>query len=172
MNSEFGLARAFIHNSMALAELILRSSADCALIGINKSISDELRERVLIGNAADGARVQGTLQDIVRVSLFLRADDAAHTELYATRSMGSMDVRYAPKLAIFRGASAYIYQARKFLKSHHVVLLSPTERNFADAVAVLNEAFLHKVSEIPSKGWKLPQGLNAMGFQRRPAKSK
>lgn len=172
VNSRFGLARAFIHDDMALADLILQSSSDCALVGILKTLSDELCHRVIFGSGADGAPVQGTFQDIVRASLFLGAEDAAHSKLMTTRAKGSDEALLASKLTIFCGASAYINQATKFQKSHHVVLLSRTERNFADAVAVLNEAFLHKHSEMPSKGWKLPQGLDAMGFLRRPVKSR
>jgi hypothetical protein len=172
VNTRFGLARAFIHDKMALAEFILRSSSDCVLVGILKTLTDELCGRVIIGSGLDGAPVQGTFQDIVRASLFLRAEDATHSKLMTTRAMALDEILLATKLTIFCGASAYINQVRKFQKSHHVVLLSQTERNFADAVAVLNEAFLHKHSELPSKGWKLPQGLEAMGFLRRPVKSR
>jgi hypothetical protein len=168
INTRFGLARVFIHDEMALANLILRSSSDCALVGILKTLSDELCGRAIIGNGADGSPVKGTFQDIVRASLFLGAGDAAHSKLVTTRAKASNKTLLAPKLTIFCGASAYINQAREFQKSHHVVLLSRTERNFADAVAVLNEAFLHKHSEMPSKGWNLPHGLEAMGFLRRP----
>ena len=166
-NVRMGLAECFIADDFASRELIFRSAAECALIGVVKRLSRELCDTKFGARRMDGSVTVGTLQDIVRAADFMRADECFRTKLFAVKARPWETARWNPSLAIFCGASAYLNQAARFPAAHHVALLSPTERNFEAAVLAINEAFLRKLGEIPDDGWAVPEGAVAMGFQRR-----
>ena len=168
-NVRLGLAEGFIADDFASRELIFRSASECALIGVVKTLTGELCETKLGAHNGDGSATIGTLQDIVRVVNFMRADEHFRTKLFAVKAEAKETTQWNPALAIFCGSSAYLNQATRFPAAHHVALLSPTERNFEAAVLALNEDFLRKLDNIPDRGWPVPEGSVAMGFQRRPA---
>ena len=168
-NVRLGLAEGFVADDFALRELILRSAPECALIGVVKTLSGELCDAKLAARKRDGSAALGTLQDIVRAANLMRADECFRTKLFAVKAKATETGQWSPGLAIFCGSSAYLSQAARFPVAHHAVLLSPIERDFDAAVASLNEAFLSKLGEVPDRGWATPEGVLAMGFQRRPA---
>ena len=168
-NVGLGLAEGLIADDFACRELIFRSASECALVGVVKTLSEELCEANLGVRNGDGSATVGTLQDIVRAANLMPADEHFRTKLFTVKAEAQETARWNPALAIFRGSSAYLNQATRFPAAHHVVLLSPTEDNFESAVLALNEAFLRKVGDIPDRGWTVPEGAVAMGFQRRPA---
>lgn len=164
-----GLAEGFIADGFACRELIFRSASECALVGVVKTLTEELREANLGASNGDGSTTVGTLQDIVRAANLMPADEHFRTKLFTIMAGAQETAQWNPALAIFRGSSAYLKQASRFPAAHHVALLSPTESNFEAAVLGLNEAFLRKHSDIPGLGWAVPEGASAMGFQRRRA---
>ena len=168
-NVQLGLAEGFITDDFASRELIFRSAKECALIGVVKTLTRELCEAKLGARNGEGTATIGTLQDIVRAVNLMRADEHFRTKLFTVKAEAKETVQWNPALAIFRGSSAYLNQVARFPAAHHMALLSPTERNFKDAVIALNEAFLRKLGDIPDRGWAVPEGAMAMGFQRRQA---
>ncbi len=167
-NVRLGLAAGFVADDFAVRELIFRSPPECALIGVVKTLTGELCDAKIGARNGDGSATIGTLQDIVRAANLMRADEHFRTKLFTVNAKARESAQWNPALAIFRGSSAYLNQAARFPAAHHVVLLSPTEGNFESAVLALNEAFLRKVGDIPDRGWTVPEGAVAMGFQRRP----
>ena len=166
-NVRLGLAEGFIVGDFAVRDLILRSVSECALIGVVKTLSDELCETTFGACNRDGSKVCGTLQDIVRADNLMRSDEFCRSKLFAVKAKAEETAQWSPGLAVFCGSSAYLSQAVRFPDAHHVALISPTERNYDAAVNALNEAFLRKLGEIPGHSWATPEGAVAMGFQRR-----
>ena len=166
-NVQPGLAEGFVADGLCLRDVILRSVPECALIGVVKTLSDELCDTEFVARNGVGSGAIGRLQDIVRAANFMRADECFHTRLFPINAASSQIEKWGPPLVIFCGSSAYLNQAGSFPAAHHVALLSPTEHNFDAAVAALNEAFLRKVGEIPDINWPVPERVPAMAFQRR-----
>ena len=167
VNVRLGLARAFVPNTLVLRQLILRSSADCALIGVIQTLSRELSKAEISARVYDDMLAVGTLQDIVRVRALIQPEEASRTELFTAKSKAQNISQYNPALAIYCGSTAYVTQAERIPKAHHVALLNPVERNFDVGVAALNNAFLNKLSEKIDIDWPIPKGAVAMIFQRR-----
>ncbi len=168
-NVRLGLAEGFIAGDFAVRDLILRSVSECALIGVVKTLFDELCDVKFGACNQDGSTVFGTLQDIVRAGNLMRSNECSRSMLFAVKAKAKETAQWSPSLAIFCGSSAYLSQAVRFPEAHHTALLSPTERSYDSAVNALNEAFLRKLGELPEHNWAAPEGAVAMGFQRRPS---
>ena len=166
-NVRLGLAAGFVADDFAVRELIFRSPPECALIGIVKTLIGELCDAKIGARNEVGSATIGTLQDVVRAANLMRADEHFRTKLFTVKAEARETAQWNPALAIFRGSSAYLNQAARFAAAHHVVLLSPADGKFEDAVLALNEAFLRKAGDLPNHGWTVPEGAVAMGFQRR-----
>ncbi len=169
VNVRPGLATAFIASEAALRELFLRSARECALIGVVKRLSEELCGVGIQARNRNGWAVNGVLQNIVRSADLARAHEVWRVKLFSVQAKPEETAQWTPRLAVFRGSSAYVRQVERFPAAHHVALLSPTERDFDAAVNALNEAFLNRRNEIPHERWAAPEGAAAMGFERRPS---
>ena len=167
VNVRLGLAEAFIASQSALRELFLRSAHECALIGVVKRLSDELCGVGFQARRRNGSTINGVLQNIVRSADLARAHEVWRAKLFSVRAKPEETAQWTPRLAVFRGSSAYVRQAERFPAAHHVALLSPTERDFDAAVNALNQGFLNRRNEISHERWAAPEGAAAMGFERR-----
>ena len=170
-SARMGLAEGFFPDRFGFRELIFRSVPDCALIGVLKTLSFELCNAKFGAHNRNGSAGLGTLQDIVRAANFMRTDECSCTKLFSIKAATKETAEWSPALAIFCGSSAYLNHAARFPAAHHAALLSPTEPKFDAAVAALNEAYLRKFGEVPDHGWTVPEGVVAMGFQRRLVES-
>lgn len=170
-NARLGLAEGFLSDDFGLRELILRSAEECAIVGIMKTVSEELCDAKFRACQVEGRHANGTLQDIVRAANFVRPNEFSRSSLFSIRAGASEVAQCRPGLAIFCGSSAYLNQAAKFSAAHHAALLSPIEHNFDAAVASLNDAYLRKLEEVPDDSWTVPEGVVAMGFRRHPVAS-
>lgn len=163
---DLGLARAFLSDDAVLRRHFFRLSADCALIGrVNRLTGEILSE--LRAYAYGGKVIDGTLQDVLRVSRFLPAMESSRGKIFKENGEHRALKRYSPSLAVFCTASAYINVSPSVPAAHHAALLTPTERHFNDALDALNHGFLSKLKEISSDGWRVPNGVLAMAFRRR-----
>ena len=160
------LAEAFVASDLALRELLLRSVPECALIGVVKKLSGELCLAKFRAHSRNGSSKTGALQNVVRAANLVGAHDVHQTRLFSLRAKSEQTRQWNPRLAVFCGSSAYLYQAAHFPSAHHAVLLSPTDYNFDAAVHALNEAYFRKSAEISSDEWTVPKGATAMGFRR------
>ena len=167
-----GLARAFLSDAVALHRHVLRQRADCALVGTVHRIKEELSRTKLRARGYNGEVVDGTLQDVLRVSNLLPVTESSRGKIFpASREQRTLS-DYDPALAVFNTASAYVNQSPSVRGAHHAVVLTPTEPNYDMAVAALNGAFLNKLKEIGGDDWTVPVGVAAMAFHRRPAESR
>lgn len=164
---EPGLAESFVRDRLALSQLLLHQSRDCVIVGVIRSLTEELySSRLQAVGGPDEKVAVGRLQDIVRASNFLNAQDPSRSELLAVRGVPDSS-RAAPKLVIFRGSAAYVHRASHFPDSHHIVLVSPIESDFDVAVTTLNEAALNSCNDVVSN-IAIPFGVRGMMFSRRP----
>ena len=170
-NVQPGLAKGFVADDFCLRDIILRSVPECALIGVAKTLSEELCGTEFIARSNANSDVTGRLQDIVRAANFMRADECFRTKLFSIKSASPEINEWSPPLAVFCGSSAYLNHAGLFPAAHQAALLSPTEYDFDAAVAALNEAYLRKGGEAPDIGWPVPERVAAMAFQRRLRKN-
>ena len=165
---DLGLARAFFSDDAVLHRHFFRLSADCALIGRVNRLTEEILSE-LRAYTYGGKVVDGTLQDILRVSRFLPSMESSRGKIFKENGEHRDIKKYSPSLAVFCTASAYINVSPSVPAAHHAALLTSTERHFSDAMDVLNHSFLNKLKEISGDGWTVPNGVPAMAFRRRNA---
>ena len=162
-----GLADAFVSDSRAVSQLLLRQSLDCAIVGVLTALKVEIVDTKFRATSREGEPpAVGHLQHILRAPDFLEPGETSRTEIVPLRGKWEARATGAPPFVIFRGASAYLRRAADFPTANHCVFLSSVEYDFEPAVAVLNEAYLNSVEEFPSEDLHFPQGIQAMGFVR------
>lgn len=86
----------------------------------------------------------GTLQSIIRVSRYLPVGEAYRSEIVASTNEAKARLRHMgkPPVVIFDGALSFLRMREAWRESHWVVILDRTERDFDDAVAVVNKEYM------------------------------
>ena len=167
-----GLASAFLSDAAALHRHVLRQRADCAFVGTVNRVKEELLSIKLRARTYNGEVVDGTLQDVLRVSNLLPVTESSRGKIFPASGEQRILADYDPALAVFNTASAYVNRSPGVRAAHHAVVLTPTEPNYEMAVAALNDAFLSRLKELSGGDWAVPTGVPAMAFHRRPAESR
>lgn len=146
------LANEYIHNS----------SFEVLIVGKKSIIQHEVCDIPFIcKDPGKSAETKGCLQEILRVRQFSGANKS-----YRTQCISSSNITpekeigmQTPPLIIFDGAIAYIKLSHKWQSAHQIVLLDRTERQFADAVGLLNQNYAYRLAGDVKFPIKIPDGI-------------
>jgi hypothetical protein len=147
---------------------ILDSSFEALLIGKKSVIEHEISEipfSCKISNNSTG--VSGCLQEILRVRQFSGANKS-----YRTQYVSSLNITpekeigtQSPPSVVFDGAIAYIKLGHKWRSAHQIALLDRTERQFTDAIGLLNQNYAYRLAGGFKFPIKIPDGIEMMVYR-------
>jgi len=115
---------------------------DCAIVGNFNRLKSEINETSLCK-----LNSLGTLQDVLRVRSLSSNKQHYHTELFSDRRQPNLSGYDNPFVTIFDGALGFLKWRDYFRNSHWIILLDRTENNFPEAVDILNQDYMGRVSE-------------------------
>jgi hypothetical protein len=146
----------------------LDSSFETLLIGKKSAIEYEVTD-ALISCKKSGKfpGTSGCLQEILRVRQF-----SGTNKSYRTQCVSSFNItpekeigKHPPPIVIFDGAVAYIKLGHKWRSAHQIVLLDRTERQFVDAVELLNQNYAYRLPGVSKLPVNIPNGIEMMVYR-------
>jgi len=136
---------------------------DCAIVGNFNRLKSEINETSLCK-----LNSLGTLQDILRVRSLSSNKQHYHTELFSDRTQPNLSEYSKPSITIFDGALGFLKWRDYFRDSHWIILLDRTENNFPEAVDLLNQDYMGRVSEEKLENLSsIPLGVETLVYQDR-----
>ncbi|MBZ0319098.1 MAG: hypothetical protein K8L91_21970 [Anaerolineae bacterium] len=149
----------------AAQNYILDSSFEALLVGKESFIRHEACDVPFWCNSlGKSVWAKGCLQDIMRVRSFSGANKSFRTQCmsYASDAPEKRIESRDPPIVVFDGAVAFLKHAQRFTKSHQIVLLDRTERQFTDAIALMNQNYAYR-SDVDFKfPILIPDGIEMM----------
>ena len=144
-------------------QFLSNSQLDCALIGNRNLLKSEINETFLYKD-----KMSGNFQDILRVRNLFSTDQPYHSEIFSDRKQPNLSEYSKPFITIFDGALGFIKCRDYFRDSHWIVLLDRTEHKFLDAVDILNQDYMGRVSEEKlEKLSSIPLGVETLVYQEK-----
>lgn len=149
-----------------LAEtFILNSSFEALLIGSKSVLRHEICDIPFICKASGKSTgTTGCLQEILRVRQFSGANKS-----YRSQCVSPLNItpeietgKQTPTIVIFDGAIAYIKLGHQWRSAHQIVLLDRTERQFVDAVELLNQNYAYRLPGVSELPINIPSGIEMM----------
>ncbi len=151
------LAKGYIHNS----------SFEALIIGKVSIIQHEVCEIPFIYKARKSRSITGYLQEIMRVRQFSGANRSYRIQCVSSsndtpeKEVGNREL----PIVIFDGAVAYIKHGHKWGTAHQIALLDRTERQFADAIELLNQNYAYRSADRFKFPIKIPNGIEMMIYK-------
>jgi len=134
---------------------ILDSSFEALLVSRKSFLRLEVCDALLVCKTSrESTGIKGRLQDILRVRQFSGANKSYRTQCISPANITpekEIDTQ-TPPIVVFDGAIAYIKLGHKWRSAHQVVLLDRTERQFGDAIELLNQNYTYRLEG----GFKFP----------------
>jgi len=134
---------------------ILDSSFEALLVGRKSFLEPELCDAPFVcKTSSKSTGSKGYLQEILRVQQFSGANKSYRTQCVSPanitpeKEIGTQ----TPPTVVFDGAIAYLKLGHKWRSAHQVVLLDRTERQFGDAIELLNQNYTYRLAG----GFKFP----------------
>ena len=147
---------------------ILDSSFEALLVGKKSVIEYEVSSVPFRCKLSDKfAGIKGCLQEILRVRQFSGANKSYHTQCISSLNITPEKEigKQTPPIVIFDGAVAYIKLGHKWRSAHQVVLLDRTERQFVDAIELLNQNYAYRLAGNSKLSVKIPNGIEMMVYK-------
>ena len=144
--SEF-IARIF--EGLDLWNFITHSVLDCVILGSVRTLEQEATTtRLSIGAKRRNAAV-GTLQDILRLRRSAGTNESFRSDIFPVnpKNDAMKFEEVTPQVVVFDGASGFLKWRDNWSRCNWVIVLDRTEPRFAEAVQVVNEEFLGRISE-------------------------
>lgn len=145
---------------------ILNSSFDVLLVGRKKVIESEVN-KFCFSCKKGNKFATGCMQEILRVRQFSGANKSYRSQCIPSSSIASKSEigEQVPSVVIFDGAVAYIKLGHKWRSSHQIVLLDRTERQFDEAVELLNQNYSYRLEDVSNLPIHIPNGVEMMVYK-------
>lgn len=150
-------------------QLGLRSKLVCAIVGKKNALEHEIRQTPLAIHANGDCRVEGQLQDVLRVDRFVSGQQAYRSALVPVGSSPpSSDVASNVEMAVvFDGAAGFLKWGSMWPNRHQIIILDRTEFYFDDAISAVNSRFSQNRAdaEPPLSVSDAPPGSEVLAFR-------
>ncbi len=148
---------------------ILDSSLRTLIIGEKSIIRSEVCETEFFCTTNDEQWERGYLQDVLRVREFSGANISYHVQCISssTRNPENKTDNMEPLLVVFDGAIPYINHASRWRAACQVAVLDRTERQFSDAVELVNQSYAYRSDDSFGFPIKIPDDIEMMVFAER-----
>lgn len=124
-------------------QLGVRSKLVCAIVGKKNSLEHEIRHTPLALHANGDCRVEGQLQDVLRIDRFVSGEQSYRSALVPVGS-GPPSGEVTSKVemgVVFDGAAGFLKWGALWPDQHQIIILDRTELYFDDAITAINSRF-------------------------------
>jgi hypothetical protein len=147
---------------------ILDSSFEALIIGKKSVTQHEICDISFICKASEkSTATEGCLQEILQVRQLSGANKSyriqcvSPSNITPEREIGAQ----TPPIVVFDGAIAYIKLNHKWRSAHQIILLDRTERQFGDAIELLNQNYAYRLSGSFKFSIRIPDGIEMMIYR-------
>jgi len=154
---EHGLLAAMLPSSAA-ADYLRRSRLECAIVGRDNELHEEIHDARFAIAVAEGKRcdehLEGCLQDVLRVKSLVSSGEGYRSDVFpASRPAGREARASSPAIVIFDGASSFLKWSDVWPKANWVAIIDRADYRFEDARSELNRLYV----TTRAKGVTLPE---------------
>jgi hypothetical protein len=145
-------------------EYVHSSSFEVLIIGKKTVIKEEVTGNFFACQVPNENRIiEGNLQEILRIDQFLGENRSYRTQCFSSSTNSYNELNgQTPNLVIFDGAIAYLNQYYNWGNVHQVVLLDRTERQFQEAVDLLNDKYAYRSEKKAKFSISIPTNIEMM----------
>ena len=130
---------------------VTNSTLDCVIIGsIGSLVQEATATKLSVGpQGLEASAGTGTLRDILRIRRLYNNNEAFRSDIFPvyTRDHSVLLEEITPHLVIFDGAVGFLKWRDNWSHCNWAVLLDRTEPRFSEAVQIVNEQYLSRISE-------------------------
>ena len=130
---------------------VTKTTLDCVILGSVGSLVQEATETKLSVGSRGQEASAGTLRDILRIRrLHSHNEEAFRSDILPVnlRNHPMLSEELSPHLVIFDGAVGFLKWRHKWSPCNWVVILDRTEARFREAVQIVNEEYLSRISDV------------------------
>jgi len=146
-----------------------KSRLDAVIVGSVARLQTEIVNTQICVKLPTGHSIDGKFQDLLRTRR-IAPDRPFRSELVSDISPDlDCKLRTEDSVVIFDGARAFINQRDEFKACTRIVVLDRTTQSFQDAVDILNQQYVNRVTEFPrfQNTPGIPWGMELMAFEER-----
>ncbi len=148
------------------SDFVRRSRLECAIIGSEVELREEIRDVVFAVMSADKKRpnvlVEGHLQDVLRIKSLVRDGEGYRSDLFPASRAANREAReQMPAVVVFDGANAFLKWNDVWPDANWVVILDRTDRRFSEAASEVNRLY----STTRVQGASLPEVPHPSGIE-------
>lgn len=142
----------FIRHVLQGADLwyfVTESALNCVILGnVGPIVQEATTTKLSVGSRGRESSA-GTLQDILRIRRLYKNNEAFRSDIFPvnSRNNNTQFEESAHPLVVFDGASGFLKWRDRWADCNWVVILDRTETRFSEAVQVVNEEYLSRVTE-------------------------
>lgn len=144
------------------------SRLNCVVIGNRNSLEREVLDVSFAVSAGGNDRIDGRLQDALRVRRLAREGDCYRSDVISVASR-SVPARLAsPPVVIFDGSRSFLRWRSSYPNAHWIAVLDRVDRRLKDAVQVVDSLYATRVAhQAPLKIKSVPVGIECVAFERK-----
>lgn len=147
----------------------LSCSFEALLIGTKNVIENEVSVNSFYCKVPDESDSfsSGNLQEILRVRQFFSANKSYHAQCISSSNITpekDFGIQ-TPPIVVYDGAISYIKLGHKWQSAHQIVLLDRTERQFSDAIELLNQNYTYRLAGSFKFPIRIPDGIEMMIYR-------
>ena len=133
-----------------LWNFVTKSTLDCIILGsVGPLVQEATATNLSVGSRGQEASA-GTLRDILRIrKLNGKKEEAFRSDIFPVnvRDHAMPSEEISPHLVIFDGSVGFLKWRHKWSHCNWVVILERTEPRFTEAVQIVNEEYLSRISD-------------------------
>ena len=132
-----------------LWKFLTTSTLDCVILGsVGPLVQEATLTKLSVGSRGPEASA-GTLLDILRIRRLYNNNEAFRSDIFPVNAKNNAmsSEEMVPHLVIFDGSVGFLKWRHNWAHCNWVVILDRTEPRFTEAVQVVNEEYLSRISE-------------------------
>ena len=132
-----------------LGNFVTESTLDCVIVGnLGQLVQEALALKLSVG--LQGTEESGgTLRDLLRIRRLCGKSEAFRSDIFPVRTRKNVTLTdgMEPDLVIFDGAYGFLKWRYEWPRCNWVVILDRTDPHFTEAVQLVNEDYLSRISD-------------------------
>ena len=132
-----------------LWNFLTTSTLNCVILGnVGPLVQEATLTKLSVGSRGREASA-GTLRDILRIRRLYNNNEAFRSDIFPVNAKSNVmsSEEMVPHLVIFDGSVGFLKWRHNWAHCNWVVILDRTEPRFTEAVQVVNEEYLSRISE-------------------------
>lgn len=151
-----------------IIDYIVGSSYESAIIGNRSQLQQEICDEPFYVKSQNNRFLQGNLQEILRMRSFSGLNKSYKSECISSNSIDNKQTDISDhniSLVVFDGAVGFIKSNHLWLQCHQIVVLDRCERQFPDAVQLINDNYAYRTESDVNLKLKIPPHIEMMAYR-------